>query len=122
MTTEPQAKRLMLRLPPPQQDPLTAALAVLGTRVRRSVHGGYATNPEASYIGSRRVPLPGHMSQPPALVSDGLTFELGLSFGLQSNLGLWQPTVPEPVCAKRPHSETVLDHPEFGELTFNEDF
>lgn len=84
------SKRTMFHAAPQQvADPHIASLATLGMRIRQSVAQGYKVNPAASYNSQYfqepaapqfvRVALPDHMAAPPALTSDGSTFQLGLS-------------------------------------------
>lgn len=130
---------------PQNENPDIAALATIGMRIRKSVADGYSVTHEASYnhglpqISSQRsfnrVPLPGHMDQPPALNNQGSTFQSG------SNVSEWgMPSMPLQTMplqgngSKRGFEEDIprqfgMDKPSleyyngaYGELKFDEDF
>ncbi|OBA22305.1 hypothetical protein METBIDRAFT_31224 [Metschnikowia bicuspidata var. bicuspidata NRRL YB-4993] len=90
----PHTKRQMHQAPTPENaDPYAASLMTLGMRIRKAVADGHPGNRQYSYkpqfggesVESQprnqpeRTPLPAHLSQPPALTSDGSTFQSGLN-------------------------------------------
>lgn len=140
--------------PQVSQDPQLAALSTIGMRIRKAVAEGYNTgdnnnhsavmnngmyNPyytpqfdqqqqqQQQQQNSRRMPLPGHLDQPPSLMGAGSTIDSC------SNLSEWEArsapitTLPGAIQNKRKHEEepeiSMEDYKSrYGALSFNEDF
>lgn len=136
---EPRHKRLLSQ-PIEQQTrrfdtPEAAALTTLGMRIRKAVAEGYKTESSSPYNGIRqdtgsafeRVALPAHLSQPPALTSDGSTFQSGLNVS-EWNSQYSPVTLPMETTKRGRDGEPVhhLTYEEYsaqhGLLLFNEDF
>lgn len=139
-------------VPAGSQDADIAALSTIGMRIRKAVAEGYNTgdnsllspvmnngmhNPyytpqyeqpqQQQQQNFRRMPLPGHMDQPPSLMGAGSTIDSC------SNLSEWDlrsapiTTIPSFKQGKRKHEDEHGDNIEdyksrYGPLSFNEEF
>lgn len=103
------------------------ALSTLGMRIRKLVADGYMV-PKQQISAPQRQPLPDHISQPPSLTNQYSTFESG------SNLSEWQnrPVRVHTLGSETPTKRKLHDdesegyneyvHPQYGSLSFNEEF